>query len=134
MVVSPTQRFTYPTMTAAGFVAIYPKFCKAHGIVVDRHALAFDGLPVRLHILHTHVLRCGGVHRVTQRSLWSVIGAALNFVKHAATATLPARSGRDVAEHLQKIYRAYLAKFDSWFVSWVRTKQSQLRDCGRLQG
>lgn len=64
VVVPPALGVAYPTMIATGLAVSPSNLCKAHSVAVNRQAVVLEGLPIRLCVLHTLVLRCGGVYRV----------------------------------------------------------------------
>lgn len=96
--------------------------CTRSSCVLEVHTWYLPSFTCRVHTADGDLFP-----QVNQTNGWPTIGAYLKFVKYPQTDTQPARSGSDVAEHLQKIYMKYLAKFDAWFVDWACKSQLGLR-------
>ena len=63
---------------------------------------------------------------VTSGNAWARIGGRLGFVQFPASENEPARSGLDVADRLQNVYKQYLIAFDSYYLAMMLERQRQL--------
>jgi hypothetical protein len=105
-----------PPLDKAKFQESYTAFCSDRSIAYDERVMSVDNRPIDLHALHHYVLSEGGSAMVTQRDLWTVIGARMGFVQFPGTDTEPDKSGPSVALQLQHLYEEYLAQFDQIYV------------------
>lgn len=143
----PTQngqnisQFTLPPpLDKSKFEESYAAFCNSRSMMRDERLMQVDNRPVDLHALHYNVMLEGGatkvstsaiysrfvtnkVLQVTQRDMWSVIGARMGFVQFPGTDTEPAKSGPGVAQQLQHIHSEYLLQFDKIYVHSVLQKK-----------
>ncbi|KAI0648888.1 hypothetical protein C8Q79DRAFT_1116664 [Trametes meyenii] len=116
--VRPLSKETFNTMYYQNFL---PRLGK------DQALLMLDNRKVDLYQLHCEVTNAGGVTRVVQGDLWSIIGARLGFVHIPGTDTEPARSGPGLALRLQAIYKDFLLGFDrQYFIMMARRHQQMM--------
>jgi hypothetical protein len=75
------------------------------------------------------------------QELWPVIGGKLGYIQFPGTETEPPKSGPQVAQHLEHIYKEYLSLFDTIYIaSYVQeaskrrlTQQAQLQNQAQQQ-
>lgn len=112
------------------FEATYKSFCLKRPVKMDPRGVLIENRPVDLHRLHVEVMKEGGHANVSQKDLWPVIGARLDFAQLHATDGEPARSGPGIGLQLGQIYQAMLQDFDNWYIAQMHESRKNAMSQG----
>ena len=144
------QQFTLQPLQKQTFLQAYKTWTSRQTTLKDGRLLHWENRRIDLYALHCEVIKLGGAQRVrvgtmltvqvyydntnltfspqaTAADQWPYIGAKLGFVNFPGTDTEPAMAGPDVAQHIQHVYKEFLAAFDSTYITSTLSRQRKER-------
>ncbi|THH26990.1 hypothetical protein EUX98_g7197 [Antrodiella citrinella] len=118
---------TIQPLPKSTFLQAFRTWTTKQGIPKDERLLSWENRQIDLYALHCEVIKLGGAQRATTSDQWPYIGAKLGFVNFPGTDTEPARAGPGVAQHLQHVYKEFLAAFDSMYIGSMIARQRGMK-------